>query len=183
MFNGKPDVAKYYAPQTFSAFTGSASKLMATREDDGSWQFRRMNESRFPGLGFGIGTVGNSSAPIGSGNGFTPAIVGNGNSMINFSIYRGGDIDPKGAGMDGAYLVKNSATFTFTGLAGFTEKNIVPRALFGLGTRPDSTVLVVVPEPGGFVIALSGCLAGLGWLLARRRPRPAAGSPGGRIRA
>lgn len=167
--SGTTDVPNTYSPQSFTADSTAISDVRAVNAGDGSWQFKPMDPLGFPFLGFGIGTVGNSSPPIASGNGFTPSIVGNGKSMINFSIYRGGDIDPEGQ-LDLAYLVKNSATFRFTGVAGYTENAIANRAVFGLGTGPDSTLLVSVPEPSGFVIAATGCLAGLAWIICRRRP-------------
>ena len=182
--SGTTDVPNFYTPQTFTPNCCAASNLRAVDNGDGSWQFRTMDAALSPFLGFGIGTVGNSSPPIASGNGFTPSIVGTGNSMINFSIYRGGDIDPQGQ-LDLKYLVRNSATFRFTGVAGYTEEAIATKAVFGLGTGPDSTLLVVVPEPEGYVIVATGCLTALGWLLIRRRTgglkpaaRPASGHPG-----
>jgi hypothetical protein len=165
---GTTDVPTYYTPQTFTANSCSASNLRAVNNGDQTWQFRNMNQQASPFLGFGIGTVGNSNEPIASGNGFTPSIVGNGNSMINFSIYRGGDIDPQGQ-LNLKYLVRNTATFKFTGVSGYTEAAIAKKAMFGLGTGPDSTLFVAVPEPSGFAIAATGCLAGLGWMLHRRR--------------
>lgn len=166
--SGTTDVPTFYTPQTFTPNCCAASDLRAVKAGDGSWQFRTMDAAMYPFLGFGIGTVGNSSSPIATGNGFTPAVVGTGTAMINFSIYRGGDIDPQGQ-LNLKYLVRNSATFRFTGVAGYTEDAIAKKAVFGLGTGPDSTLLVVVPEPEGFVIVATGCLAALGWLLIRRR--------------
>ena len=46
--------------------------------------------------------------------------------------------------------MKNTATFTFTGVSGFIEANIVDSVVFGLGTPPDSSFTVSVPEPGAF---------------------------------
>jgi hypothetical protein len=65
------------------------------------------------------------------------------------------------------YLVKNTATFTFTGLTGYTEANIVDKVVFGLGTSPDSTLTVSVPEPGGCALVAAAAAA----LAARRALR------------
>ena len=103
---------------------------------------------------FWIGTVANNDL---SPNGFTPAVVGpSGNDFINFGIYQGGDIDPNGV-LNNKYLVKNTATFNFTGVSGYKETDIRPKAVFGLGTTPES--IVVVPEPSTIVIASGALLA------------------------
>jgi hypothetical protein len=150
--SGTTDLPYYYTPQTYTQVSGSMSNIRAVNNGDNSWQFRTMNASSSPQLGFGIGTVGNSAL---SPNGFTPQIVGQGNTMINFAIYRGGDIDPNGV-LNNKYLVKNTATFTFTGLTGYTEANIVDKVVFGLGTNPDSTLTVSLPEPGALALAAVG---------------------------
>jgi hypothetical protein len=123
-----------------------------------------MDATAAPQLGFGIGTVGNSG--FGPNNGFTPSIVGTGNTMINFAIYRGGDIDPTGV-LNNRFLVKNTATFTFTGLSGYTEANIVDKVVFGLGTSPDSTLTVSVPEPATYALIVAAAIA----VVARRAVR------------
>jgi hypothetical protein len=161
--SGTTDLPYYYTPQTYTQVSGSMSNIRAVNNGDNSWQFRTMNASSSPQLGFGIGTVGNSAL---SPNGFTPQIVGQGNTMINFAIYRGGDIDPNGV-LKNKYLVKNTATFTFTGLTGYTEANIVDKVVFGLGTSPDSTLTVSVPEPGGCALVAAAAAA----LAARRALR------------
>jgi hypothetical protein len=161
--SGTTDLPYYYTPQTFTQGSGTASNIRAVNNGDNSWQFRVMSAASPPNLGFGIGTVGNSGL---SPNGFTPQIVGKGNTMINFGIYRGGDIDPIGV-LNNKYLVQNTATFTFTGVAGYTEANIVDRVVFGLGTSPDSTLTVSVPEPGGCALVAAAAAA----LAARRALR------------
>jgi len=124
------------------------SDLKATKAGDQTWQFRSLDPLAAPFLGFGIGTVGNSGFP---GNGFTPSIVGNGSTMIAFSIYKNGNVTPVG-NLKNEYLVHNHARFTFTNLGPFKESHIVPRVVFGLGTGPDS-VIVAVPEPSGLLLA------------------------------
>jgi len=158
--SGTNDLPYFYTPQTFTQASGTASDIRALNNGDNSWQFRTMSVASQPNLGFGIGTVGNS---VFSPNGFTPKVVGQGNTMINFAIYRGGDIDPNGV-LNDRYLVKNTATFTFTGVGGYTEANIVDKVVFGLGTGPDSTLAVSLPEPGG-----CGLLAAAAAVLAARR--------------
>lgn len=176
---GANDVAYRYVPQTFTAIGGVPSDLVAVVSGDASWQFRSIDPAVAPGLGFGLGTAANNLL---SPNGFTPAIVGPpGNTMINFGIFRGGDIDPVGA-LDQRYLVKNSAIFTFSGAVGFSEADIGRDVVFGLGTSPDSTISL--PEPAG---ALGGLIALAASVVAvRRRSRRGPPSPdryrGGRFR-
>lgn len=149
--SGTTDLPYYYSPQTYTQISGSASNIRAVNNGDASWQFKTMDATAAPQLGFGIGTVGNSG--FGPNNGFTPQIVGPpGNTMINFAIYRGGDIDPNGV-LNNKYLVKNTATFTFTGVSGYTEANIVDTVVFGLGTNPDSTLTVSLPEPSTYCLS------------------------------
>jgi hypothetical protein len=170
---GTNDLEYRYTPQTFTQVSAIASNLKAVNPGDASWQFLPMDPAFSPGLGFGVGTVANHAL---SPNGFTPNIVGPpGNGMINFAIYRGGDINPSGV-LDGKYLVKNRATFWFTGLNGYTEAHIGPRAVFGLGTGPDS--IVVVPEPSAIVIATGVVMLAVwgAWPRARRK-RPGTDTP------
>lgn len=144
------------------------SDLAATKANDRTWQFRAMDISLAPFEGFGLGTVGNS---LFSPNGFDPDIVGPpGNDQIAFGIYRDlvGDIEPVGKPMVDQFLVRNQATFTFSGVDGFTEADIVP-ATFGFGTGPDSTI--AVPEPGTGALTLAGLTAAaalLGWRRHRK---------------
>jgi hypothetical protein len=174
--SGTTDEPLYYNPllsPPAQFVSGIESNLKAVNDNDMTWQFRTMNTGSSPFLRFGIGTVGNSGF---SPNGFTPSIVGpSGNAMINFAIYSGGDINPNGV-LNYKYLVKNKATFMFSGLGDFTTADILDNVVFGLGTGPDSTITVSLPEP-----AYASCLAGLagcGWLLARRkRPARSTASP------
>jgi len=134
--------------------------LIATDPGDGTWQFKPMSDAAAPFLGFGIGTVGNNTlAP----NAFDGNIVGNG--RLNYAIYAG-DITTRN--LDGLLLVKDTATFTFTGLAGFSEADIVNRAAFGLGTAPDSTIEAAVPIPGAVWLLGSGLM---GLVAIRRKKR------------
>jgi hypothetical protein len=157
------DVPVFYTPPMPPVpAANQLSNLVATEKGDASWQFLEMDPTYAPNLGFGIGTVANNAL---SPNGFTPAVVGPpGNDYINFGIYKGGDIDPSGV-LNNKYLVKNTATFNFTGVSGYKETDIRPKAVFGLGTGPDS--IVVVPEPSAIVIA-SGALLAV-WRARRRR--------------
>ncbi len=121
------------------------ANLMAVVAGDNTWQFKPMNAALNPFYGFGIGTVGNNGL---SPNNFMGSIV----DGFDYSIYKGDVIT---ANLDGKLLVKDQATFTFSGLSGFTEADIVHSGAFGLGTAPDSLILAV-PEPG------TGLLFGLG---------------------
>lgn len=166
--SGTTDLPYLYTPQTFTPGSGTASDLRALNNGDQSWQFRVMTAASAPNLGFGIGTAANSTL---SPNGFTPAIVGQGNTMINFGIYRGGDIEPTGV-LDGRYLVRNSATFTFTGVTGYSESNIVDKVVFGLGTTPDGTFTVSLAEPGTWTMVAPAAVAvAVGAAVRRRRRR------------
>jgi len=133
--------------------SGTAN-LMAVNPNDNTWQFKTFNAGSNPFLGFGIGTAGNSAL---RSNGFNGNITGG----FDYSIYAG-DITTQN--LSNTLLVKNSATFVFTGVSGFSEADIVPRSVFGLGTAPDS-VVAFVPAPGA-----AACL-GIGGLLAMRRRR------------
>ena len=174
-----PDQAYYYTPPARAGGSGTftpgagTSDLRALKDGDGTWQFKTMNATTMPFLGFGIGTVGNAGFP---GNGFDTDLVGKGNSMINFSIYHGGDIQPNGNLKD-AYLLKNSGTFTFTftGTNHWTEADIRREAVFGFGTAPDGRI-VVAPEPSASALALLGAAAAI-WGYGRRHKRHARHSP------
>jgi len=141
----------------------SESDLRATVANDDGWQFKQsltLVMASAP-LTFGIGTAGNNSL---SPNNFMGNVV----DGIDYAIYAGtpGTATESGAGssLQGQYLVHNTATFTFTGVSGYTEAHIGEKALFGLGTQPDSTGLVPEPSTGAlFALGLVG--------LAQRRRR------------
>ena len=170
-----PDLLYHYTPPTRAGGAGTftlgagPSDLRALKKGDETWQFKSMDSAIPPFLGFGIGTVGNSGI---SGNGFDPDLVGKGNSMINFSIFRGGDIQPNG-NLDGAYLLRNSGTFAFTitGSNRWSEADVLPNAVFGFGTQPEGRI-VVVPEPSATVLALLGTAAVI-WRCGWRHRRQA----------
>ncbi|HUU84157.1 MAG TPA: XDD4 family exosortase-dependent surface protein [Phycisphaerae bacterium] len=128
--------------------------LMALVPGDYTWQYKAMDETLIPFLGFGIGTVGNSTV---SPNNFMGNIV----DGVDYSIYAG-DITTQN--LTGKALVKDMATFTFTGLTGFTEADISPTFAFGLGTAPDS---FLTPEPATALLLATGALV----LLRRKRAR------------
>jgi hypothetical protein len=132
---------------------GTDANIQAFVANDDSWQFKTFNAELNPFLGFGIGTVGNSNL---SPNGFDGNIV----DGVDFAIYKG-DITTQPL-VNPDHLVKDMATFTFTGLTGFTEADINPSFAFGLGTAPDS---LLTPEP------VSIWLLGLGSLVLLRRRR------------
>lgn len=162
LLKDEPDKAYRYTPPANAGGSGTftpgagTSDLRAFKSGDETWQFKSMNTAGTPFLGFGLGTVGNSEF---LGNGFDTDLVGKGNSMINFSIYRGGDIQPNGY-LNKAYLLRNSGTFTFafTDNKPWSEADIRPNAVFGFGTTPDGTI-VVVPEPSAYALALLGAAA------------------------
>lgn len=149
------------------------SDLRGLEKGDRTWQFRPMDPTGAPLLGFGLGTVANSlfNPPGGPNNGFDPSIVGPpGAGLIAFGIVPGGDIEPVGATMQDQHLVFDKAVFRFTSpdLVRYSEADIVPEVTFGFGTGPSAFFL---PEPnasGMAGIALGGML---GIALIRRRRR------------
>lgn len=157
-----------YTPSPTVGVTGGfapgagTSDLRAFKSGDQTWQLKEMSLATAPFLGFGIGTVGNTGF---GANGFTPDIVGTGNTMTNFSIARGADVEPNG-NLNGAYLLRTSGTFTFllSGSVRWSESDIRREGAFGFGTRPDGTV-TVTPEPSALTLGLLG----LGGVAAWRR--------------
>lgn len=124
---------------------------------NGKWQFLQMTSTQSPFLGYGIGTVGNNGL---SPNGFSGKMVGG----SDYAIYRG---EVTTQNLDDKLLVRDMASFTFTGLSGFSEKDIANSVVFGLGTAPDSLLWgrsqeppPAVPEPSTWVLLAAG-FAGL----------------------
>jgi hypothetical protein len=166
---------------TMGTGTSNPSNLIAALRDNEGWQFKTlMPPPAYPGLGFGIGTVGNSDigkfvpGASSSSSGFNGRVVqgaGGGDSMINLGIYSTGtgtDIVPNG-GLNGARLLRNEAVFNFTSdkdLSSVTQTWVQGNVTFGFGTGPDS---VLLPEPGGLLIAAIGCLLAAGWRHLRFR--------------
>lgn len=154
------------APDSFvpGSLPGGATDLRALTKDAGTWQFRTMNPGLPPGVGFGIGTVGNSTL---SPNNFDPKFV----DQADYTIYSTGtqnDIDPVG-NLVNRVLVRGTASFQFTGLDPSRPVEIVDRFVFGLGTSPDSIILAL-PEPTAAAFVVSGLLAALVTRLIRRWP-------------
>lgn len=152
---------------------GGATDLRALTKDAGTWQFRTMNPGFPPGLGFGIGTVGNSKLKP---NNFDPKIVDQADYTL-YSTGTRGDIQPVG-NLPGRLLVRGTATFQFTGLQPHCPVEFSDRFVFGLGASPDS-MIVALPEPRAAALVASGLLALLVARLVRRRraggPRAADG--------
>jgi hypothetical protein len=128
--------------------------LVADSDGDDTWQFKQGLEllTGSDTLTFGVGTVSNHK--LGAA-GFDKDIV----HRTEYGIYSG---DVLTCELDDEPLVKTSATFTFSGLSGFTEADIAEVAVFGLGKKPHDQVVagLGVPEAShAFLLALG--LAGL----------------------
>lgn len=130
----------------------AGANLKAVNAGDNTWQFKTMNPALTPFLGFGLGTVGNSNLT----NSFNGNIVGN----IDYSIYKG---DVTTSNLNNRLLVKETATFNFTGVDGFTENDISRNFAFGLGTAPDS---FLTPEPSTLLML---AIAAMAPISSRRR--------------
>lgn len=130
----------------------AAADLKASGTLSHLWDFRQTLTIQ-PGtevLRFGIGAAGNNSL---SPNGFSGVIT----DGVDQGLYAG---DVSTANLNNVELVRETATFVFSGLTGFTEADLSTEALFGLGTQPDSTAFV--PEPStGLLLAMG--LFGLAW--------------------
>lgn len=135
------------------------SDLVATKKNDFTWQFRSLDPRLPPLVGFGIGTVGNSAL---SPNNFQAQIV----DQADFTLVTDGELEPLGNLAD-RLVVRERATFTFSGAEGWGEKDLAGPVTFGLGTTPDGTLVAHVPEP--VVPAALGLAGWLAWLVRRRR--------------
>jgi len=157
------------------------SNLVAAKVANEGWQFKTFTPPpAFPGLGFGIGTVGNSDIAIlvpGSTQTFDGPVVSGSSpgSMINLGIYSTGtgtDITPV-TGLDGARLVRGEAVFIFSSdrnLDSLTDTWVQGNVMFGFGTNPDS---VLLPEPGSMSLAALGGFLAIRRLIRRRRAQQA----------
>jgi hypothetical protein len=173
-----PDRPVIYTPPTKAGGEGfcepgfGTSDLLATKRGDLTWQFRQFDPAYEPLAGFGLGTVGNSDL---SPANFDPKIV-DGN---DFAIYRGDDLDPRG-NLPGRLLARELVRFRFGLPHGWTEADIGHRFTFGLGTGPDSVIVVHVPEPPAWQAALLGgvALAGCGAIRRQSQAARRAGQAG-----
>lgn len=143
----------------------AGADLLADSVGDDTWQFKQglSLSAGTATLTFGIGTVGNKQL---TPDGFDTHIV----HREEYGIYAG---DISSHKLDGAPLVNTTATFIFSGVAGWTEEDISKIALFGLGKKPDSMgskggVVGVVPEPAS-ALPLGMGLSGLVWAGRGRR--------------
>ncbi len=155
IFNGTTRPTLTYVSATGDVYlndvlqTANANLKASIPGNKGPWEFRDTDETAFPFLGFGIGTVGNNTSGLimDADNQFHGNIV----DGIDYSIYAGDNVtQPK---LVSELLVKEMATFTFSGLTGFTNADLGDVA-FGLGTGPDS--LHVVPVPAAALLGMLG---------------------------
>jgi hypothetical protein len=168
-----------WTPQTLTGSSALASNLIAVNPGDQGWQFKSFDPPATvpPTLGFGLGTVGNSSlAPLGinfNGN----VVSGNnpGRTMINLGIYSLGSgttgIVATGGIVDN-FLIRNHAQFTFfvtgteiTSLNPFDASWVGGNVTWGFGTAPET---IFLPEPASGTLAAAAVAAGLGWFVRRQ---------------
>lgn len=171
-----------WTPQTLTASSALASNLVAVNRGDQGWQFKTFTPpvSLPPPLGFGLGTVGNSSFAS-QGLAFNGDVVSGtdrGRTMINLGIYSLGTGSSGIVATDGIidnFLIRNHARFTFlvTGttigpLNPFEASWVGDDVVWGFGTAPET---VFLPEPSGGWLPLLAGAAGLGWIVRRRADR------------
>ncbi len=159
IFNGATRPTLAYVSATGNVYLNdvlqTAGANLMVPATNGGWQFKDTDETAFPFLGFGIGTVGNNTTvPPNPGplitdpdNQFQGSLVGG----INYSIYAGDNVTHNK--LVSELLVKEMATFTFSGVSGFTNADLGSVA-FGLGTGPDS--LHIVPLPAAVLLGALG---------------------------
>lgn len=173
------------ATKQWTSGTGS-SDLIANDNWEQGWQFKTISSPPpvYPGLGFGMGTVGNSNiAAFVPGataesqfdpkwvSGEKPSKPGqlDGESMINLGIYSAGAMgnsNPDG-GLAGHYLVRNQAVFTFLSsedLDNIDGSWIQGNVTFGFGTNPET---VFLPEPSTLPMLATAGLLPVGWVARR----------------
>jgi len=174
-----------WTPQTLTGSSTAPSNLIAQFNGDQGWQFRSFTTPVTipPTLGFGIGTVGNSSlTPQGINfNGNIVSGTDQGRTMINLGIYSLGTGTTGIVATDGIidnFLVRNHAQFTFSVVGGITDLNpfnaewVGGNVTWGFGTAPETLFL---PEPQAITLVAVAAAAGIGWFATRRGPRRVAG--------
>jgi len=137
------------------------SPLFATENEESAWQFRALDPRLPPFVGFGLGIAGSPTLrPEGLKS---PPVAPGG-----FALVTDDEIEPVDE-LAEQLVVRQRATFTFTGADGWGEQDLAGPVTFGLGTTPEGTLVSYVPEP------VAGCAAvlggGLAWLVGRRRGR------------
>jgi hypothetical protein len=182
-----------WTPQSLTLNSASSSNLVAVNGGDQGWQFRTFNPPATipPTLGFGLGTVGNSSLipPVYpndiSFNGAVVSGTDQGRTMINLGIYSLGSGTSGIVATDGIidnFLIRNHARFTFTvtgteitSLNPFDASWVGENVTFGFGTAPSTLFL---PEPQTVTLVAVAAVASIGWFVLRPRRAGAAGRAG-----
>jgi hypothetical protein len=126
--------------------------LRAFVAGDNTWEFKDNFSLSFGDdtLTFGVGTAGNNNL---IGNNFMGNVV----DGMDYGLYAD---DVTTSNLDNLLLTTGSITYTWSGATGYTDADISDEAVFGLGTKPDSTGFV--PEPGTALLLGAG-LFGLAW--------------------
>jgi len=171
-----------WTPQTLTGSSTLVSNLIAVNPGDQGWQFKTFSPPVTvpPTLGFGLGTVGNSSLTP-QGLNFDGSVVSGANpgrTMINLGIYSLGTGTSGIVATDGIidnFLIRNHAQFTFlvtgteiTSLNPFDASWVGGNVTWGFGTAPET---IFLPEPASGTLAMMAVAAGLGWFVRRQTAR------------
>jgi hypothetical protein len=172
-----------WTPQSLTGSSTLPSNLIAVNPGDQGWQFKTFDPPATipPTLGFGLGTVGNSSLqpPLFPNdvtfNGNVVSGTDQGGTMINLGIYSLGSGTSGIVATDGIidnFLIRNHAQFTFNVVGGVTDLNpfnaswVGGNVTWGFGTAPETLFL---PEPQSVTLVAVAAAAGISWFVMRRR--------------
>lgn len=176
------DVYATHSGTTADTLSSPNKNLLATASNKGGWQYKPFVQPELfiPYAGkeyaFGIGTTGNNSvtptSPSPGLSGFPGTFNGGITGNAENSIYAG---EVTSNSLNNKEMVYHLATFTFTisspGGHAFTDADIIPYAIFGLGSAPDSILIghSSVPEPTTILLFSAGLLGLAGATRKRKK--------------